>query len=448
MMPPPPPPASARLPSSEAAAAVPSAPGSDPAALRRQLLLVTLSRTALAAPILLLLPLAGEQLGTHLKPGICLALMLGLVAVSLVPRRAYLLVGLTGLAVMLQWAAVRFLAYHFLLISAAFLLRKRPRLLALTMALGVFVIPKEMFRIFYHWAFLHDWISEFMLAHVVLMAAYWHQSRKRGKANEESFSGWLAWLLFPTHPMNPINFAPADIWRERTAGWRAVLESALIVALKAVVVLGLLRMKGRLVDHPAEALMGASTVGLWSAVIQSYLFTALTLSGTADIVILVARLYGWDLPHSFRWALLAWNPVELWRRWAIYNRRLLLTLVYFPLGGGQRHRLLNVMLTFLASGLVLHSGWVGSKYWELGIGGWRDQTVYFLIQGLAVCGCLVFWQWRGKDPTADRQLRLSPGRVLGTVATQGFSALVHILVLAPHVAWEDRFRLLGRCFGL
>jgi len=37
----------------------------------------------------------------------------------------------------------------------------------------------------------------------------------------------------------------------------------------------------------------------------------------------------------------------------------LLSLVYFPLGGGRRHRTRNIMLTFLASALLLHSGWPG-----------------------------------------------------------------------------------------
>lgn len=443
------PPASAPPPtSSEASAPSPPAPAPSPAAARTEILLKALQRTALAAVVISALPYAGRTLGTYLKPGIQLALVAGVLAISLFPRRPYAVAWGTGLAVVIQWVALRFLAYHFLLVSAVFALRNRPRLLALALGVGVFVIPKEMFRLFYHFPFLHDWINEFMLAHVLLLTAYWYQSRKRGKAQEQSFSAWLALFLFPTHPMNPMNFAPADIWQARTAGVKQVVESVIIVALKTVVVMVLLRWKGRLVDLSPEQLLGASPLQLWSAMAQSYLHCALTLSGTADIVVLIARLFGWPLPHSFRWALLAWNPVELWRRWAIYNRRLLLTLVYFPLGGSERHRLLNVMLTFLASGFLLHSGWVGSKYWELGAGGWRDQTVYFLFQGVAVCACLVFWQVRGKDPRADRQLRLSPGRVLGTIGTQAFSALVHVLVLAPHVDWWDRFRLMARSFGL
>ena len=167
----------------------------------------------------------------------------------------------------------------------------------------------------------------------------------------------------------------------------------------------------------------------------------------AELLVL-ARLYGWNLPSPFRWALLAWNPVELWRRWGIYNRRLLLTTVYFPLGGAGRRRLLNVMSTFLASALVLHSGWFGSKYWEVGVGGWRDQSIYFLLQGTAVCACLTFWKLTGKEATSDRALRWSFGRLPAMLATQALSALAHVIVLGTALSLADRWRLIARCLGL
>src|SRR5262249_24922567 len=160
----------------------------------------------------------------------------------------------------------------------------------------------------------------------------------------------------------------------------------------------------------------------WAVVALNYVALVLALSGVADLAVVIARLFGWRLQSPFRWALLAWKPVELWRRWGIYTRRFLLKTVYFPLGGNTRHRLLNVMATFMASALVLHSGWLGSKYWQVGPGGWRDHAIYFFMQGLAVCACLVFWQLTGKPPSADRELRWSWLRVPTTVATQAMSA--------------------------
>ncbi|MES1208409.1 MAG: hypothetical protein ABUS79_20925, partial [Pseudomonadota bacterium] len=173
----------------------------------------------------------------------------------------------------------------------------------------------------------------------------------------------------------------------------------------------------------------------------------LMLAASADIPILITRLYGWPLPNPFRAALLAWNPIEMWRRWGIYNRQILLTLVYFPLGGNRRHRYRNIVLTFLASALVLHTGWFGSRYWSVGTSGWRDESIYFLLQAAAVCACLFLWERTGKDPRLDRGFRLSPLRVASTAATQVWSACVHVFVLAQGIDLGERLGLIGRCFG-
>src|SRR5262249_28835576 len=158
----------------------------------------------------------------------------------------------------------------------------------------------------------------------------------------------------------------------------------------------------------------------------------------ADLAILVARLYGWPLASPFRFALLAWNPSELWRRWGLYNRKWLLQMFYFPLGGSQRHRTLNVMATFLGSALVLHTGWFGAKVWELGRAGWRDETAYFLLQGLLVCGWLAWRDRRPRDAGGDdHQLRLTWRRAAGTAATQAASALVHVVILAQALPFAD-----------
>jgi hypothetical protein len=186
---------------------------------------------------------------------------------------------------------------------------------------------------------------------------------------------------------------------------------------------------------------------LWMFLVWNYGATLLQLAGTAEVAVLLAHVYGFPLQAPFRWAFLAWNPVELWRRWGIYNRRILLSLVYFPLGGSRRHRWRNVVLTFLASALLLHSGWFGSLYWSVGTGGWRDETIYFSLQGLAVCTCLLYWQVRGGDALADRSLKATPARVLATLATQAFSAWVHVVVLLQGLPLGERFRLMWACLG-
>jgi hypothetical protein len=409
-------------------------------------------RALLAAATLGALSLIGPTMGAVWSLWISITLFIGVVAVTVWPTRAYWLAGLCGVAVLVQWTALRTSIYHLLLVGGAFLLRRRPVLLGSFLLLTVVVIPKELFRRHYHSPLLHDWVNPFLLAHLFLVVLMWYSTQKRGRANETSFGAWLCLLLFPSHPINPMVFGPGDLWRPRLAVVRDVATSMLLVASKAAALWAIAWAwpQGQLVQQdPATLLNGSqSWLVLWRGVGLSYLVCALLLSGTADISVTIARLFGWQLPQPFRWALLAWNPVELWRRWAIYNRKALLSLVYFPLGGGDRRRTLNVMLTFAASGLLLHSGWLGSRYWETGVAGWRDQTLYFLLQGVAVCACLWFWRLRGKHADVDRELRWSFGRAAGVIATQAMSAWLHILILAPQLTLADRWRLMARCVGL
>lgn len=94
--------------------------------------------------------------------------------------------------------------------------------------------------------------------------------------------------------------------------------------------------------------------------------------------------------------------------------------------------------------------WFGSKYWAVGPGGWRDETTYFLLQGAVVCGWLAWRDRRGAGVGAvsdEHRLRLTPGRVAGTAATQAISALVHVIVLAQNLPFADRWTVLARCLG-
>ena len=84
-----------------------------------------------------------------------------------------------------------------------------------------------------------------------------------------------------------------------------------------------------------------------------------------------------NVDDNFRWPLLATSPVALWRRWNIYNRRLLLKFVYFPLGGNRRARLPQHPGTFLASALLLHTGFLGSPWWGVDPVQLRDWLLYF-----------------------------------------------------------------------
>jgi hypothetical protein len=393
----------------------------------------------------------GPRLGIHAPPVTLIVVALGALAVQLWPGRAFELTALAG-AVALGSRNPPYALFHLALVAALFVARRSAIALAAVAGLLAIWLPKHLFAAHYHHPAVYGWLNESSLVLVLFVTAgWWRAGRDRRLPFGAEAAPPLAWALpylFPGHALNPMVFSPGDVFRRRAFEARGVLVGLLLVASKALAHTAIVRYFGDAsyaALNPAR-LAAASRAQLWLTVGIGYIDLVVTLSGTADIAVLLARLYGWPMASPFRFALLAWNPIELWRRWGIYNRKLLLSLVYFPLGGGHRHRYRNVMLTFLASALLLHSGWFGSKYWAVGPGGWRDHTVYFLVQGLLVCGCLLVRDLRAAED--DRALRWSWPRAAGTVATQAASALVHVIILAQALPFGARFLLIGRCLGL
>jgi hypothetical protein len=396
----------------------------------------------------------GPLLGIHPSPPTLALLALGALAVHLAPERAFEVTALTGL---LALAATNrpYALYHAALVGLLFVARNGTWALAGLLGLLAIWLPKHLFASHYHHPAVYGWINEPSLVLVLFVTACWWRTRRDGRlppaAKTASPLAWALMYLFPGHALNPMVFAPSDVFRARRLDVRGIGAGLLLVALKAGAHTAIRRFLGQASYAGLDAARMATLTRaeLWGVVSINYLDLVVTLSGTSDVAILLARLYGWPMASPFRFALLAWNPVELWRRWGIYNRKLLLTLVYFPLGGNQRHRTRNVLATFLASALLLHTGWFGSKYWAIGLGGWRDQTVYFLVQGLLVCGCLWYRDRRGeRRGSADHTLRWSWSRAGGTIATQGASALAHVIILAQALPFATRFQLIARCLAL
>ncbi len=205
------------------------------------------------------------------------------------------------------------------------------------------------------------------------------------------------------------------------------------------------------------ALRSAPLAAVWTCLLASYLYWALLVSAKFDLMAALFRFFGVDVDDNFRWPLLATSPLELWRRWNVYNRRLLLKFVYFPLGGNRRWVYRNILATFLASALLLHTGWLGSPWWGVDPGQLRDWLLYFTAQGLVVCAAYwwlnrPFWQRVAADAWWN-----VPLRVAGWAFTLGCSAWLHVLPLAagdllnasaaPIDGLGQRLALMGRALG-
>lgn len=83
-------------------------------------------------------------------------------------------------------------------------------------------------------------------------------------------------------------------------------------------------------------------------------------SGYSDIAIGTAKLFGINLMKNFNGPYLSTSVKEFWSRWHISLSTWFRDYVYIPLGGSRCSKLrtnINVMITFLASGLWHGADW-------------------------------------------------------------------------------------------
>ena len=83
-------------------------------------------------------------------------------------------------------------------------------------------------------------------------------------------------------------------------------------------------------------------------------------SGCVDIARGAAQIFGIKLSHNFDHPYFALSVQDFWRRWHISLSTWLRDYIYIPLGGNRRGRgrkYLNILATFLVSGLWHGVGW-------------------------------------------------------------------------------------------
>ncbi len=328
-------------------------------------------------------------------------------------------------------------------------------------AIGVFLGPKIVQVVFLHNA--HD---SFLDRHqtvfigLFLRYAYYYYERRHGLVPAGRFWEHVAYLLFVPQITGTLNVPPGEMsarWGFGAATVRRGFEAVGWAALKIPPVLYLERRVlpswGYARGYPA--LHTAPLGVLWVCLLTSYVYWALLVSAKFDLMIALFRFFGVNVEDNFRWPLLATSPVALWRRWNVYNRRLLLKCVYFPLGGNRTHVYRNILLTFLASAILLHTGFFGSPWWGVNPFQLRDWLLYFAGQGAVVCAAYwwlqrPFWE---RLPTGA----VGPLRVLGWSLTLASSAWLHVLPLAageflntpnpPIEAFWPRLALMARALG-
>lgn len=305
-------------------------------------------------------------------------------------------------------------------------------------------------------------LNQNLFAGLFLRYAYFYWERVRGFVPPGGFAEEAAYLLFVPQITGMLNLPPSEMAARWGFGWNAGLRRGFEgVAWAAVKIAALLYVQRHWLPQwgygqGIEALRTASRAALWGCFLLTYLHWFMLISAKFDLMIALFRFFGVDADDNFRWPLLATSPVDLWRRWNIYNRKLLLKWVYFPLGGKHRHVYPNILATFLASALLLHTGYLGSPWRTVDLWQLRDWLIYFAAQGTLVCGTY-WWTQRPFWTTLPTPLRLGL-RGAGWAFTLVSSAWLHVLPLAagsllnqsaaPIAGFNERAGLMLRALGL
>ena len=83
-------------------------------------------------------------------------------------------------------------------------------------------------------------------------------------------------------------------------------------------------------------------------------------SGTIDVALGSAEIFGIKLPENFRRPFFSTTISEFWKRWHITLTRFFTTYVYIPLGGNRKGKMrtcINVLIVFALSGLWHGAAW-------------------------------------------------------------------------------------------
>lgn len=297
--------------------------------------------------------------------------------------------------------------------------------------LTTLVIPKCLYFFCYDQPKYWNWISDVGLTGLLLRYAYYYYEVHKGIIQRPGFFEHLSYLAFIPQITATVNFSPSAQWKNHgdypKVYWRG--WQLMGVALGKIVAFKILCWINIDIWSP-----DAGMLTIWAGATLGYLKWYLWLSAHYDLTISLCRILGADLAPNFRYPLLAPSFIEHWRRWNIYNRKLLLKFFYFPFGGKERNRFRNVFIVFAASAILLHSGWFATK--------WPTLDGSYLLAWLLFAGLqamLVCLNMRQRDRKGLEGHHWPEGwhYVKGLCVTQLTMIWLHLLILGTGAMPED-----------
>ncbi|MEM6885090.1 MAG: hypothetical protein AAF571_08660 [Verrucomicrobiota bacterium] len=311
------------------------------------------------------------------------------------------------------------------------------------------LLPKGLYYFGYYRPELWNWISDIGLTGLLLRYAYYYYELRKGIIQKPGFFEHLSYLAFIPQITATVNFSPSAQWNNHgeypkvyQRGWQL-----LGIAFGKIIGFKLLSEIEMDIWSPATGILN-----IWTGAILYYLKWYLWLSAHYDLTIALCRFLGADLAANFNYPLLAPSFIEQWRRWNIYNRKLLLKFFYFPFGGKEHHRFRNVFIVFAASAVLLHSGWFATKWPTVDASYLFAWLLFAGLQAIAVC---LNMQARDRKGLNGHHWPRGWAYVKGLVVTQITMVWLHLLIMGTgampgdtQVPLLDRIATMARAFGL
>lgn len=94
-------------------------------------------------------------------------------------------------------------------------------------------------------------------------------------------------------------------------------------------------------------------IGLLAFTFQIYL----DFSAYSDMAIGLGRLFGFHFKENFNYPYCARSITDFWRRWHISLSSFFRDYVYIPMGGNQRHQIINLFVVWSLTGLWHGASW-------------------------------------------------------------------------------------------